>query len=190
MDLKTVLGDNYRDDMTLADVESALSGLDLVDRAEAVKGWVSKDVFDKTASDLSNTKKQLREKMSADEQDKLAREEHDKAVEDELKELRRDKAVNQQISQLLALGYDDKLARETAAAMVDGDFEKVYKNQRAFLEARDKAQKREQTLAGDKRPPAGNASGGTDYMKMANEAGARGDKAAQAYYLRLAQENK
>ena len=190
MDLKTVLGENYRDDMTLADVESALSGLDLVDRAEAVKGWVSKDVFDRTASDLSNAKKQLREKMTADEQDKLAREEQDKAIQDELKELRRDKAVNQQLSQLLALGYEDKLARDTAAAMVDGDFDKVYKNQRTFLEARDKVQKREQTLAGDKRPPAGNASGGTDYLKMASEAGARGDYNAQAYYLRLAQENK
>lgn len=189
MDLKEVLGENYRDDMTLADVEAALSGLDLVDRAVAVKDMVSKDVLDKATADASKYKKQLREHMSAEEQAAQARAEQDQKIQDELTELRRDRDVNRQLKELLALGYEEKLAQETAEAMVDGDFTKVYANQRTFLADRDKAAKRAQTMANDKRPPAGDAQTGKDFTKMAAEAAARGDFSAQAYYLRLAQQN-
>lgn len=189
MDLKEVLGESYRDDMTLADVEAALSGLDLVDRAVAVKDMVSKDVLDKATADASKYKKQLREHMSAEEQAAQARAEQDQKIQDELTELRRDRDVNQQLKELLALGYEEKLAQETAEAMVDGDFTKVYANQRTFLADRDKAAKRAQTMANDKRPPAGDAQTGKDFTKMAAEAAARGDFSAQAYYTRLAQQN-
>lgn len=189
MDLKEVLGESYRDDMTLADVEAALSGLDLVDRAVAVKDMVSKDVLDKATADASKYKKQLREHMSAEEKAAQERAEHDQNIQNELKELRRDRDVNRQLKELLALGYEEKLAQETAEAMVDGDFTKVYANQRTFLADRDKAAKRAQTMANDKRPPAGDAQTGKDFTKMAAEAAARGDFSAQAYYTRLAQQN-
>lgn len=189
MDLKEVLGENYREDMTLADVEQALSGLDLVDRAEAVKDMVSKDVLDKATSDASKYKKQLRERMTAEEQAAQARAEKDQQIQDELTALRRDRDVNRQLKELMALGYDDKLAQDTAEAMVDGNFSKVFENQRIFLAEHDKAAKRAQTMANDKRPPAGDAQTGKDFTKMAAEAAARGDFSAQAYYLRLAQQN-
>lgn len=189
MDLKEVLGENYRDDMTLADVEAALSGLDLVDRSTATAGTVSKATFDKTASELAAAKKELKAKMTDDEKAAQARAEKDQQIQDELTELRRDRDVNRQLKELLALGYDEKLAQETAEAMVDGDFAKVYANQRTFLTEHDKAAKRAQTMANDKRPPAGDAQTGKDFTKMAADAAAHGDFAAQAYYTRLAQQN-
>lgn len=189
MNLKELLGEAYREDMTLAEVEAAVNGLDLVDRNTATNGMVRKDVFDKTASDLAATKKKLKEKLTEEEQARLDREAHDKEIMNELEGLRRDKAVNQHVAQYMKLGYDPVLAQKTAEAMVSQDFEKVYEFQQQFLEARDKEIRRQITLSGDKRPPAGNANQGADYAKLAAEAGARGDFAAQAYYTRLSQEN-
>lgn len=190
MDLKAVLGDSYRDDMTAADIATALADLDYVDRSEATAGMVSKATFDKTASDLAAAKKQLKERMTAEEQATAEREAADKAIQEELKELRRDRAVNQHFARFVKLGYDEELAKSTAAAMVDQDFDTVFKNQQAFLAARDKAMKKEATMASDKRPPAGTSETGMDFAAMAKQAGERGDFAAQAYYLRLSQEQK
>lgn len=60
MDLKKLLGDSYKEDMTLEEVEAALKGRKLVDPDTLPKS-VSKDVFDKTASELARYKKELRE---------------------------------------------------------------------------------------------------------------------------------
>ena len=59
MNLKELLGDAYREDMTLEEVEQALEGINLVDPAKLPKS-VSKEVFDKTASELARVKKSLR----------------------------------------------------------------------------------------------------------------------------------
>ena len=60
MNLKELLGDAYREDMTLEEVEQALEGINLVDPAKLPKS-VSKEVFDKTASELARVKKELKE---------------------------------------------------------------------------------------------------------------------------------
>lgn len=74
MNLKELLGDAYREDMTLEEVERALEGINLVDPAKLPKS-VSKEVFDKTASELARVKKELRElqekNMTAEEKLKL-----------------------------------------------------------------------------------------------------------------------
>lgn len=190
MDLKAVLGDSYRDDMTLADVEAALADKDLVDRAEATAGMVQKSAMDKVMTEAKQYRQQLKERMTAEEQAAAEREAADKAIQDELKELRRDRAVNQHFAQFVKLGYDEELAKSTAAAMVDQDFDTVFKNQQAFLAAHDKAMKKEATMASDKRPPAGTSDTGMDFAAMAKQAGERGDYTAQAYYTRLSQEQK
>lgn len=188
MDLKDLLGEAYREDMTVEDIASAIEGMDLVDRATATKGMIRKDTFDKTASELAGLKRQLREKLSEEEQEKIDREARDKAIMDELEALRKDKLLTQHVTRYLKLGYDEKLAQSTAEALVAQDFDKVFANQQAFLDAREKEIRKSQTLNNDKRPPAGNATGGTDYAKLAAEAQARGDFAMQAYYLRQSQQ--
>lgn len=187
MNLKDLLGDAYKDDLTVEDISTAIADLDLVDRASATKGMIRKDTFDKTASELAGLKKQLRERMTADEQAKIDREAQDKAIMEELESLRKDKQLNQHVTRYLKLGYDEELAQSTAEALVNQDFDKVFANQQAFLTKRERELLKAQTLNNDKRPPAGNANGGTDYAKLAAEAQARGDYAAQAYYLRQSQ---
>lgn len=187
MNLQELLGDAYKEDLTVEEISAAIEKLDLVDRTSAIKGMVRKDTFDKTASELAGLKKQLRAKLSEEEQTKLEREARDKELMDELEELRKDKLLNQHVNRYLKLGYDEKLAQSTAEAMVAQDFDKVFANQQAFLAAREKEILKNQTLNNDKRPPAGNAGGSTDYAKLADEARSRGDFAMQAYYLRMGQ---
>lgn len=186
MNLKEVLGESYKEGMTFDEVAAALEGMDLVDRTTATQGMIDKGLFDRKVSELN---KKLKEKMTADEQAQLEREAADKAKNEELEALRKYRAVNEHLTRYLKLGYDEKLAQDTAEAMVAQDFDKVFANQQAFLAAHDKAVQKQLTLANDKRPPAGDANVGQDYTKLAAEAGARQDFSAQAYYLRLAQQN-
>ena len=74
MNLKELLSDAYREDMMLEEVETALKGINLVDPTTLPKS-VSKEVFDKTASELARVKKELKElqekNMTAEEKLKL-----------------------------------------------------------------------------------------------------------------------
>ena len=69
-------------------------------------GYVKKDIFDKTASELAAKKKELNEKLTEDEQKKQKEQEE----------------------------REEKLADATAEAMADGDTEKVFANQKKHLE--------------------------------------------------------
>ena len=56
----------------------------------------------------------------------------------EIESLRKDKTVSDHKARFIALGYDEALAAETATAFADGDMEKVFANQKKFLESHDK----------------------------------------------------
>ena len=57
MDLKAVLGDAYKEGMTLAEVETALAGITMHTDEEVRTNYVAKRLFDKTASDLAAAKR-------------------------------------------------------------------------------------------------------------------------------------
>lgn len=81
MDIKALLGDKYKDDMTAEQLLEAVTDLGLVS-ADELKNMVSKETFDKTASELSKTKKELRaaETASMTDSEKL-KDELEKAAE-------------------------------------------------------------------------------------------------------------
>ena len=143
------------DDMTLEQKLSALEAYE-VDEPDYT-GYVPKEVFDRTASELANSKKQLREKMSAEEI--KAKEDADKwdALIKERDALLREKTISGHKAQYLALGYDEKLATETAEAMANGEIEKVFANQRKHNEALEK-KIRADVLKGTPIPEGGTGS--------------------------------
>lgn len=59
MKLKDLLGDKYKEGMTIEEIEAALEDLNLVDPDTLPKS-VTKEVFDKTASELAKVKKELK----------------------------------------------------------------------------------------------------------------------------------
>ena len=124
------------ENMTL---EQRLAALESYEMDEPdYSGYVSKEVFDKTASELANSKKQLREKMSAEE---LKAKEDAEKIEDLTKErdaLLREKTISAHKANYLALGYDEKLANDTAEALANGELDKVFANQKKYNESVEK----------------------------------------------------
>lgn len=123
-------------DMSAEDKIKALEGLELPD--PDYTGYVKKDLFDKTAHDLSETKKELKAKLSEDEQKKLEAETATKELNEKYNALLRENTISKNKAKYLALGYDEKLAEDTATAVADGDTEKVLANEKKHLEAFEK----------------------------------------------------
>lgn len=140
-----------------------------------MSGFVAKSVFDKTASDLAATKKQLKERMTEEEAQRAIEAEAKAAAEAEtaelkarVKELENERAINSYVTSYLAMGYEEKLAKASAEALVKGDMETVFKNQKLHAENAEKALKAE-LLKQTPPPVAGGPSKGItleDFRKM------------------------
>ena len=158
--------------------------LALLDKYEPDKpdltGYIQKSTFDKTASELAEAKRQLKAKQTEEERKEAERLEAEAAMKAELEALRRDKTISDSKAKFLGLGYDEKLATETAKALADGDMEKVFSNQAIHLENVKKAAAAA-ALAGDPKPPAGSGKSETpieQLKKQYDEALKRGDHVA------------
>lgn len=123
-------------EMSAEEKLKALEGLDLPE--PDYSGYVSKEQFDKTASELAAKKKELTEKLSEDEKQKQLEAEEREELKKKYDELLRENTVSKNKAQLLGLGYEEKLADETAEAMADGNLEKVFANQKKHLDAVEK----------------------------------------------------
>jgi len=94
--------------------------------AKLSPGFISKVQFDKVASELAKVKKELRARMSAEEQKEADRMASDEAMKLELETLRREKTLSNYKASYLAQGYDDRIAEEAATALADGDMDTVF----------------------------------------------------------------
>jgi hypothetical protein len=172
--------ENY-ENMTLEEKLAALEAYE-----PDMSGFVPKSALDKAASEAASYKKQLREKMTAEEE-KAAREAEERtALLARVEELERERTVNSYVTNFLSMGYEEQLAKETAEALVAGDMETVFANQRAYAVTREKNLHAE-ILKSTPRPAGGNEPI-VDYSGKLAEAQAAGDFTAVAYYTRLAQE--
>ena len=166
--------------------EQKLAALEAYEQAEPdITGHVKKDVFDKTASELAAVKKQLREKMTIDEQKEKDEAEKREKLETDYNALLKRVTVSDNKAKLLGLGYDDALAGETAEAMATGELDKVFTNQKKHLESLEK-KIRADVLKGTPKPGNNSTPGSVDYQKQIEEAQKNGDISLAAYYTRLA----
>lgn len=147
-------------------------------------GYVKKDLYDKAASDAASWKKKHNELLTEDERKKQEDADALANMKKELDELRKDKTISEFKAKLIAQGYDEALASDTAQAMADGDTAKVFANQGKFLEDYAKKVKAD-AMKKTPKPPAGDGSSDIDYSKKIEEAQQSGDMAAVAYYTRL-----
>ncbi len=157
--------DGYKEEMT------AEEKLALLDKYEEPKpdytGYIAKTTFDKTASELAEVKRQLKEKMTADEQKEAERLAAENAIKEQLEQLKKEKAITEYKAQYLSLGYDEALATETANAFAEGDMSKVFANQKIFVENVKKIE-RASALADGTEPPAGKGKSEKDLEEQKN----------------------
>ena len=158
--LKDLLGDKYKDGMTIEEIMA----LDVETPKVDMTKFVSKELYDKAASDTANYKKQLKANMSEAEQKAAEEAERYAAIVAERDQLKAEKAIAENAKGLIAIGYDEELANEVATALLTGDTETVIKAQAKFVDAQKKAVLAE-AVKNTPIPPAG--SGGVEMTKEA-----------------------
>lgn len=169
-------------EMSAEDKLKALEAFEYDDNAaemERLRGAVSK-----ANSEAASWKKKHNELLTEDERKKQEDADALADMKKELDELRKDKTISEFKAKLIAQGYDEALASDTAQAMADGDTAKVFANQGKFLEDYAKKVKAD-AMKKTPKPPAGDGSSDIDYSKKIEEAQQSGDMAAVAYYTRL-----
>ena len=190
MDLKTLLGDAYKEGMTIDEINAALADKNFVDPATLPKS-VAKDVFDKTASELAKVKKELKDlqesTMTADEKLKAELEKATTAQLTYKKELSKLRAKEIFVSAGLTeadyssildavVSEDEETTKTRAKSMVD-----LISAQKAAVEKAVKAE----LLKGTPKPPAGDGGDtGEAFEKEIEAARANGDMATVAALIR------
>ena len=159
--LKTLLGEAYREGMTEEEISNALESMQTakesaVNDPEVIK---LKNAISKANSEAARYKKQLEERMSAEEKEKANQKEAwDKLVEDN-QAMRKQITITENKAKLLGIGYTAELAQTTAEAMFNNDWETIINAQKTMFENREKAV-RADVLKETPVPPAGNSSAG------------------------------
>ena len=156
MNIRDLIGDAYKEGMSVEDIENALKDIDLpTDNSAEIDRL--KTALSKSNSEAADYRKQLRDKMSAEEIKAKEDAEKFEELQKKYEELVRKDAISQNKVKLLALGYEEKLANDTAEAMVNGELDKVFANQKKHIEAVEK-KIRADVLKETPTPEGGNGS--------------------------------
>lgn len=126
MNLKDLLGDAYKEDMTVDEITKALESVQMPDDKSAELAKL-KDSVSKANSEAAKYKKELNEKLSAEEKKAKEDAERWEKLEKERNELLREKNVSAHKAKFLENGYTAEQADKSAEALVDGDFDTVFK---------------------------------------------------------------
>lgn len=149
------------DSMTAEQKLEALMGIEVPDKVDTSK-MVSKELFDRKASELAEANKKLKSKMTEDEQKQAEIAEAAEAAAKEkeallarVAELEKNNTLREYTIGFSNLGFDEKLAAETANLFEEKDSVKFFANMKKFLESYEKAIEKKLM---DKTPgPGGNA---------------------------------
>lgn len=180
-DIQSLLGEAYKEGMTLEEINAALAERELVDKNQ-FDGFVPKTLLEKANSEAAEFKKKWKAASSEQEQKAIEEAERQAQVEEELKLLRRATKVSEYEKQHLALKYEEAEAKEIAEALYDGDMDTVFRLQKKHEEALQKAIKAD-LMKQMPTPPSGNQTS-IDFSKQIAEAQASGDMALMASLLR------
>lgn len=134
--------------MDAAEQVKALLGMEIPDAVD-LSQYVSKEIYNRKSTEAANLSKQLKDekergkaRMSEDEQRQAEIAEKAEAERQEKEELRariaeleKNNLLREHTLSFSGLGFEDKAAAETAAALVEGDAVKLFGNLKSFLES-------------------------------------------------------
>ena len=146
--------------MTDAEKVAALMDIDIPERVDMTK-YVAKAQFDKTASELAETKRSLKGKMTEDEAAKEETEKAHKEIQEKYEALLREHTIAKYKTKYMAQGYEEKLAEETAEALFNGETDKVFANGEKFRAAVEQKTKAD-VLKGTPRPSGSDGTEGEE----------------------------
>jgi hypothetical protein len=153
MNIKDLLKDAYKDGMSLEEINKALESIELpTDNSGEIERL--RNALSKSNSEAADYKKQLREKMSDEERKAKEDNERYEELQSKYEILLKESNISKNKARLLALGYEDGLATETAEAMENGEIEKVFAAQKRHIESVEK-RIREDALKDTPKPTGG-----------------------------------
>lgn len=125
--LKEILGDAYKADMSLADIESALNGKNLADLSGGQ--YVSVGKYNTAISERDDYKAKFTEKLSEVEKAELANAER----EQKYKAIERENLINRYEKKLSTSVKNESIRNEIAVLMADGKYDEAIDKQNAYL---------------------------------------------------------
>jgi len=136
MDIKKMLGDSYKEDMTADEVIALLEKSPELKTAESYERELEKmkTSVSKANAEAAESKRLLKEKMTAEELKAKEESEELAKLREERDAFARQVTVANYEKEFLSLGYDGQMAAETAEAMAKGDMQTVFKNHKAYAE--------------------------------------------------------
>lgn len=186
--ISDLLGDAYKEGMTEDELSAALEAIHGNRDAEMNK---LKNALSKANSEAADWKKKLRDKQSDDENKRQEEKEQFEKIAQENAELKRSIALTEKKAKLIGMGYEEKMAEETATAMIDGDMDKVLEYQSKYLETQKKTIETDLLKKTPRPKTEGDNGDGMNYDKLIQDAREDGNYALEAYYTRLReQENE
>lgn len=191
MELKELLGDAYKDGMSMDEVTEALKNVQMP-KDQSAEIEKLKETISKSNSEAKEWKDKYRATLDDATKKQQEAEEEAKKNAERLAQLEKERAIAGYKASYLAMGYDEELATDTANALFDGDNAKLFENQKKHMEAVEK-KAREDALRGSGRPggsgtdKSGDDSAAMKMAKLIGEQRAEADKIAKdglSHYLK------
>lgn len=132
MNLKTLLQNDYKESMTMEEINQALSNKEYINGQE-LSSYVKKTLYDKTASDCAKWKKAYRAKVEELDTVLLKQTQERKEWDAKYQVLHKQATIIKYENHYLVLGYDEPLAKATSIALYNGDMQTVFTNQNKFV---------------------------------------------------------
>jgi hypothetical protein len=125
--LKEILGDAYKAEMTLADIESALNGKNLADLSGGQ--YVSVGKYNTAISERDDYKTKYTDTLNEAQKAELANAER----EQKYKAIERENSINRYEKKLSSSVKDETIRNEIAILMADGKYDEAIDKQNAYL---------------------------------------------------------
>jgi hypothetical protein len=191
-DIQTLLGDSYREGMTVDEINAALSNKSFVDPSTLPKS-VEKGLYDRKVSELSAANKELKQLKEAG----LTDEDKANAAIQEAESTKKQYATALNKLSVEKLFVSEGLQEDDYKDLIDNiiseDSEKtkMLANEIISIIKKQKESLRAEMLKGNPKPKAGEgSSSSSDYNKLIQEAQKRGDWTSAAFYTRMLYEEK
>ncbi len=168
--LKEILGDAYKPDMTLAEIESALNGKNLADLSSGQYVSLSKhnSIVNGLTNERDDYKTKYTEKLSEVERAELANAER----EQKYKAIERENSINRYEKKLSSSVKDEAIRNEIAILMADGKYDEAIDKQNAYLAtetAEIEKRIKDELMKQNPQAQAGNGGAGTITKEQFNQ---------------------
>lgn len=137
--LKSLLGENYVEGMSIEDISNALeqAGIGNVDEHNDTENAKLKNLISKRNAEIAKYKNELKAKLSESEAKELERNNQLEEMQEELNTLKAEKQQTEYIAKFASQGYDSENAMNAAKAVMANDIDTLLKIQSSVFEKRE-----------------------------------------------------